>query len=276
VTTLRIREVASLRGVTNLRTTMASGALALGLALTGCAGTNAPAAAPPPAPAQEATLTVFAAASLTATFTDLGEAFEAANPGVKVGFAFAGSSDLVAQLQQGARADVFASADQANMKKATDASLIAGTPVIFATNVLSIAVPPDNPAGIKALADLARDGVKVVLCAPQVPCGAAAAKVQQAAGITINPVSEESKVTDVLAKVASGDADAGLVYATDVKGAAGKVAGIDFPESAGAVNDYPIGAVAASKNAGLAKAFVDLVVGTLGQQVLADAGFGKA
>lgn len=266
----------------NLRSLV--GVAALGLALTGCAGTPATtpsaeptetAQAPETSQPVEATLTVFAAASLTKTFTELGAVFEADHPSVTVSFNFAGSSDLVAQIQQGAPADVFASADEKNMTKATDESLIAGDPVIFATNVLSIAVPPDNPAKVIGLADLARDDVQVVICAPEVPCGAATVKVAEAAGITIKPVSEEAKVTDVLAKVASGDADAGLVYATDVAGAEGKVLGIDFPESAGAVNNYPIGALANSANADLAAEFVALVTGAAGQQALADAGFGK-
>ena len=263
-------------------TRLLAGAAVLSLALAGCAS-----AAPSPAPSQtsaapetsappaETTLTVFAAASLTKTFTELGKTFEAEHAGVTVSFNFAGSSDLVAQIQQGAPADVFASADEKNMTKATDESLIAGEPVIFATNVLSIAVPPDNPAKITGLADLAKDGVKLVICAPEVPCGAATVKVAEAAGLTLKPVSEEAKVTDVLAKVASGDADAGLVYATDVAGAEGKVLGIDFPESAGAVNKYPIGTLAGSANGDLAAEFVALVTGATGQQVLADAGFGK-
>ncbi|MCA0253293.1 MAG: molybdate ABC transporter substrate-binding protein [Actinobacteria bacterium] len=261
-----------------------AGAAALGLALTGCAG-GTPATTAPQQPtqapetsqpaAEATTLTVFAAASLTKTFTELGQTFEAEHAGVKVSFNFAGSSDLVAQIQQGAPADVFASADEKNMAKATDEQLVAGEPVIFATNVLSIAVPPDNPAKVAGLADLARDDVQLVICAPEVPCGAATVKVAEAAGLTLKPVSEEAKVTDVLAKVESGDADAGLVYATDVAGAEGKVLGIDFPESAGAVNKYPIGALAGSGNADLAAEFVALVTGATGQQVLADAGFGK-
>ena len=270
----------------HLATGLFAATAALGLALTGCAGAPAPSPSPttpasspsaPPAstPVEEVTLTVFAAASLTKTFTALGEAFEADHPGVTVSFNFAGSSDLVARIQQGAPADVFASADEKNMVKATDESLIAGEPVISATNVLSIAVPPDNPAGVKTLADLARDDVQLVICAPEVPCGAATVKVAEAASLTFKPVSEEAKVTDVLAKVASGDADAGLVYATDVAGAEGKVLGIDFPESANAVNRYPIGALANSAHADLAAEFVALVTGEAGQKVLGDAGFGK-
>ena len=218
------------------------------------------------------TLTVFAASSLTSTFTDLGKKFQAAHKGVKVSFDFGGSSDLVAQIQQGAPADVFASADKANMDKA---SSVSGKPVNFATNTLEIAVPPDNPAEVKSLQDLAKPGAKVVLCAPEVPCGAAAQKVEKSSGVTIKPVSEEQAVTDVLTKVESGEADAGLVYVTDVKGADSKVKGITFPESSSAVNTYPIAVLSKSKNATLAQQFMDLVTGAQGQSVLAAAGFAK-
>ena len=221
------------------------------------------------------TLTVYAASSLTSTFTELGKQFEADHKGVKVTFSFGGSSDLVAQLQGGAPADVFASADTANMDKATGDSLVEGDPVDFASNTLEIAVPPDNPARVSDVADLAKAGTKVVLCAPEVPCGAAAQKVEQVSGVTIKPVSEEQSVTDVLGKVVSGEADAGLVYVTDVKAAGDKVKGITFPESSSAVNTYPIAALADSKNKDLAQQFVDLVTGDAGQQVLADAGFAK-
>ena len=221
------------------------------------------------------TLTVFAAASLKGTFTELGQQFESAHSGTKVTFSFAGSSDLVTQIQQGAPADVFASADTKNMDKATADNLIKGDPVNFATNTLEIAVPPDNPAKVDSFDDLANPDVKVVVCAPQVPCGSAAQKVETATGVTIKPVSEENSVTDVLNKVISGEADAGLVYKTDVQSAGDKVKGVDFPESSEAVNVYPIGVLAASKNPDLAQQFVDLVKGEQGQQVLTAAGFGK-
>lgn len=220
-------------------------------------------------------LTVFAAASLKKTFTAIGAEFEKAHPGAKVSFNFAGSSDLVAQLQQGAPADVFASADTTNMDKATGDSLTAATPVNFASNTLEIAVPPGNPAKVTSLADLAKPGVKVVLCAPAVPCGSAAAKVETAAKIDIKPVSEEQSVTDVLGKVTSGEADAGLVYVTDVKGAGDKVKGIEFAESSAAVNTYPIATLKGSKNAALAVAFLQAVTGEPGQGILATAGFAK-
>ncbi|WP_284762894.1 molybdate ABC transporter substrate-binding protein [Arthrobacter sp. efr-133-R2A-63] len=219
-------------------------------------------------------VTVYAAASLKATFTKLASEFEAANPGTKVALSFAGSSDLVTQITQGAPADVFASADTKNMAKLSDAKLLDGTAKNFATNVLTIAVPPSNPASISSFADLAKPGVKVVVCASQVPCGSAAQTIEKATGTTLKPVSEESSVTDVLGKVASGEADAGLVYVTDVKGAGDKVKGITFPEADKAVNTYPIGTVGTSKNKDLAAAFIALVTGSEGKKVLGDAGFG--
>ena len=221
------------------------------------------------------TLTVFAAASLKAPFTTLARSFEASHPGTKVTLSFAGSSDLATQLGQGAPADVFASADPANMAKVTGAGLAEGSPRNFASNTLTIAVPPANPAGITSFADLARPGTRVVVCAPQVPCGAAAVTVEGKTGVRLAPVSEESSVTDVLGKVASGEADAGLVYVTDVKGAAGKVKGVPFPESAAAVNTYPITALRGSRNKDLADAFLEEVTGAEGEKVLADAGFGR-
>lgn len=224
---------------------------------------------------KQVTLTVYAAASLTDTFTDIGKTFEAEHQGVKVVFSFGGSSTLVAQLEQGAPADVFASADTRNMAKATADSLIEGTPTDFATNTLMIAVPPGNPAHISTVQDLTRSGLKVVLCAPEVPCGAAAKTVETSSGVDIKPVSEEQSVTDVLTKVETGEADAGLVYVTDVKGAGDKVEGIGFKESSAAVNTYLIGAIKDSKNADLAAQFVRYVAGAEGQAVLATAGFAK-
>jgi molybdate transport system substrate-binding protein len=222
-----------------------------------------------------ATLTVFAAASLTKTFTAIGKEFESQHDRVKVEFSFGGSSDLVSQIQQGAPADVFASADEANMEKLTGDDLQAGDPVDFASNTLEIATPPGNPAGIASFADLGKDGVNVVVCAPEVPCGAAAVKAEEATGVTITPVSEEQSVTDVLAKVSSGEADAGLVYVTDVAAAGGSVDGVAFPESGDIVNTYPIVALEDSKNADLAQEFIDLVTSDTGQSILEQAGFAK-
>src|SRR6202040_669586 len=202
---------------------------------------------------------VFAAASLKKSFTGIGEQFKTDNPGSSVEFSFAGSSDLVTQLTQGAPADVFASADTKNMDKAAQGGLLAGDPVNFASNTLTIAVAPGNPKKIASFKDLTQQGLNVVACAPQVPCGSATQKVEQATGVTLNPVSEESSVTDVLNKVTTGEADAGIVYVTDAIGAGDKVAAVAFPEAAGAVNTYPIAALKGSKNPELACKFVDLV-----------------
>lgn len=225
--------------------------------------------------AEPRTLTVYAAASLKGSFTKIGKQFEDEHEGVTVEFSFAGSSDLAAQILQGAPADVFAPADTENMDKVAVDQLLAAAPVYFASNTLEIATPPDNPAGIKTLADLAKTGTKVVLCAPEVPCGSAAQTIENASGVDIKPVSEEASVTDVLNKVVTGEADAGLVYVTDVLGAGDKVKGIKFPESSEAVNTYPIASLKRSKNAKLATQFVDLVTSDKGQGILADAGFAK-
>ena len=220
-------------------------------------------------------VTVFAAASLTGSFTDLAADFEAAHPGVSVDLNLAGSSDLATQIVEGAPADVFASADAKNMSTVVDAGLADGDPVDFATNVLEIAVPPGDPAGVRDLADLADPDLKVVVCAPAVPCGAATTTVTEAAGVALTPVSEESSVTDVLGKVTSGEADAGLVYVTDIAAAGDAVEGVPFDESAEAVNTYPIVALTDSRESDAAQAFVDYVAGPDGRSVLSAAGFGS-
>ncbi|MCI4673623.1 molybdate ABC transporter substrate-binding protein [Candidatus Mycolicibacterium alkanivorans] len=220
-------------------------------------------------------ITVFAAASLKKTFTEIGEKFKADNPGTDVEFSFAGSSDLLTQLTQGAIADVLATADTKTMDKAAQSGLLAGIPVNFASNTLTIVVAPANPKNVTTFSDLTRPGLTVVVCAPQVPCGSATKKVEQAAGVQLTPVSEESQVTDVLNKVSTGQADAGLVYVTDAVGAGDKVTAVPFPQSAGAVNTYPIAVLKASENPDPAGKFVDLVTGEYGQKVLAAAGFAK-
>ena len=200
--------------------------------------------------------------------------FTKENPGVTIkDINYDGSSTLVTQLKAGADADLFASADDANMAKVKD---LTDTPVEFATNTLEIAVAPGNPKKIATLADLAKPGVTVVLCAPGVPCGTAADTALKAGNVSIKPVSEEQNVTAVVTKVAGGDADAGIVYQTDVLANKGKIDGVNFAEAAKAVNNYPIAALKASKNAAAAKAFEDFVTGAQGQKILADAGFGKA
>ncbi|KZB87253.1 molybdate ABC transporter substrate-binding protein [Amycolatopsis regifaucium] len=243
--------------------------LALALAATACGSER-----PVTATIESRTLTVFAAASLTESFGTLGKRFEERNSGVTVKFSFEGSSALVQKLTQGAKADIFASADQANMDKAAKGEVLDGQPSVFATNRLAIVVGKGNPKGIKGLADLAKDGLTVVVCAPQVPCGAAAKKVQQTSGVTLKPASEEQDVKSVLAKVRSGDADAGLVYVTDATSAAKQVDKVDFPESAGAVNSYPIAVVKDAPQADLARRFREFVLSAEGKQELAKAGFG--
>lgn len=225
------------------------------------------------------TLRVLAAASLAGPFEELAEEFERTHDGVEVELSSGGSTDLVAQVREGAPADVLATADTATMDVAVADGLTDGAPRTIATNVLQLAVPPGNPAGVTGLADL--DGpadpsadVALVVCAPEVPCGAAAQRVARAAGVELSPVSEERSVSDVLGKVVSGEADAGLVYVTDVRAAGDAVEGIVLPEAAEAVNRYPVAALADSAEPDLAQEFLDLVLGDLGRQVLRDAGFG--
>ncbi|MBQ1051178.1 molybdate ABC transporter substrate-binding protein [Micromonospora sp. C51] len=218
-------------------------------------------------------VTVFAAASLTESFTRIGEDFEAANPGVRVTFSFAGSSALANQINQGAPADVFASASPANMTTVIDAGDGDGNPRIFVRNQLVIAVPDGNPGGVNGLADLTQPGVKVALCAEQVPCGAAAARALDVAGTELTPVTLEQDVKAALSKVRLGEVDAALVYRSDVRAADEDVDGIEFPESAGAINDYPIVVLRNAPNRPAARAFVEQVLSGPGQAVLAAAGF---
>ncbi|WP_397469305.1 molybdate ABC transporter substrate-binding protein [Pseudonocardia charpentierae] len=251
----------------------------LTLLLAGCGGGSQPAGTAPASAsgstfAESGTLTVLAAASLTEAFTALEKQFEAAHPGVDVKLNYAGSSDLAQQIVNGAPADVFAAASAATMKTVTDAGMTAGPPTVFATNVLQIATAPGNPEGIASFADLAKPDLKVVVCAPQVPCGAAAEKIEKATGVALRPVSEEADVKSTLGKVTSGDADAGLVYVTDVSSAKGTVQGVDFPEADQATTDYPIAVLEEAPQAQLAQQFVDLVTGDEGQHALKTAGFG--
>ncbi len=251
---------------------------ALALGLSGC-GSGDPAASPNSASASASAagggakeLTVFAAASLTGTFTELGKGFEAAHPGTTVKFNFGSSATLAQQITQGAPADVFAAASPATMKTVTDASS-ASAPTTFVRNKLQIAVPADNPAKVDELKDLADPKVKVALCAEQVPCGAAAIKALDAAGLKVTPVTLEQDVKATLTKVELGEVDAALVYRTDVIASAGKVKGIAFPEADKAINDYPIATLAKAPAGDLAKQFVDLVLSQQGRDVLTKAGF---
>jgi molybdate transport system substrate-binding protein len=219
------------------------------------------------------TLTVLAAASLTEPFAALQSRFEAEHPGVDVRISLQGSSALAQQIVNGARAEVFASADQATMSRVVDAEL-AGPATVFATNRLVIAVPAGNPAGIATLADLADPDLTVVACGARVPCGAAARQVQAAARVTLEPASEEQDVKAVLTKVRAGEADAGLVYVTDIASAGGAVTGVDIPEAWQAVNRYSIAALRDATHPDLADAFVALVRGPAGRTELTRAGFG--
>ncbi|MEU4690307.1 molybdate ABC transporter substrate-binding protein [Actinoplanes sp. NPDC023714] len=214
-------------------------------------------------------VTVFAAASLTESFTTLGEQFEAAHPGTTVTFNFGGSSGLATQINEGAPADVFASASPKNMQAVTDA----GTPTTFVRNQLVIAVGKGNPKRVAGLADLTAPGLKVALCAEAVPCGAAAKTAVDAAGVTITPVTLEQDVKAALSKVKLGEVDAALVYRTDARTSAADVDAIEFPESAKAVNDYPIAVLGNAKNPAGGQAFVDYVLSADGTKVLTAAGF---
>ena len=219
-------------------------------------------------------ITVFAAASLTESFDEIGKQFEAENPDAKVTFNYAGSSALSKQINDGAPVDVFASASPKNMDEVTGAGN-ASDPTTFVSNTLMIAVPKGNPGNIEGLADFADDGKKIALCAAEVPCGAAAEKVFEAAGLTAKPDTLEQDVKAVLTKVELGEVDAALVYKTDVRAAGDEVEGIEFPEAADAVNEYPIVVLKEAPNAEGAKAFVDFVLSDKGQAVLTEAGFDK-
>lgn len=221
------------------------------------------------------TVTVFAAASLKESFTALGKQFEKAHPGTKVTFSFGGSDSLAASITGGAPADVFASASPKTMKIVTSAGDASGTPATFVRNQLEIATLPGNPDGIASLKDLTESDLKVVLCDKEVPCGAAAQKALDAGGLKLTPVSYEQDVKSALTKVELKEADAAVVYKTDVHAAGDKVEGVDFPESANALNDYPIVQLKETKNAEAAKAFIAMVQSSAGQEILTEAGFLK-
>ncbi|MFD5858089.1 molybdate ABC transporter substrate-binding protein [Streptomyces chartreusis] len=218
-------------------------------------------------------VTVFAAASLKESFTTLGKEFENEHPGTKVTFSFGGSDALAASITGGAPADVFASASPKTMKIVTDAGDAAGTPATFVRNQLEIATLPGNPDKIASLKDLTESDLKVVLCDKTVPCGAAAEKAIEASALKLTPVSYEEDVKSALNKVVLNEADAAVVYKTDVKAAGDKVEGVEFPESADAINDYPITVLKESQNSDAAKAFIALVQSAEGQKVLSEAGF---
>lgn len=217
-------------------------------------------------------ITVFAAASLTESFTEIGKQFEASNPGTKVTFSFGASSALAEQINAGAPADVFASASPKNMDQVVSAGGASDSKV-FATNKMEIATPPSNPAHVASVNDLAKSSVKTALCQPQVPCGSVAQQVFTNAKITVKPVTLEPDVKSVQSKVQLGEVDAGMVYVTDVKAAGEKVKGVEIADDVNASTDYPIAALTKSGNAAVAAAFVDMVLSPEGESVLTAAGF---
>ncbi|MGH9226521.1 MAG: molybdate ABC transporter substrate-binding protein [Acidimicrobiales bacterium] len=217
-------------------------------------------------------ITVFAASSLTDAFNEIGKGFEAANSGAQVTFNYGGSSILVQQIGAGAPADVLATADETTMQQAVTAATVA-EPAMFAHNRLAILVAKGNPKGIRSLADLARPGLIVVLCAAEVPCGRFGAQALDKAGATVTPRSLEANVKGVQSKVTLGEADAGIVYVTDVQSAGDKAEGVTIPDPQNVVAAYPIAAVRASANRDLAAAFVAYVRSAAGRQVLTQAGF---
>ena len=258
-----------------LATVAAVASLALAAACGSDGSTSAGSSSSPAAPgsgAASGTVTVFAAASLTESFTSLGRQFEAAHPGTTVKFNFGASSSLAENINQGAPADVFASASPKNMQQVVDADGASDSKT-FARNVMQIAVPPDNPAGVREVTDLARSNVKVALCQPQVPCGAVAQQVFENVNITVKPVTQGADVKAVLTTVQLGEVDAGMVYRTDVRAAGTKVKGIEIPADQNASTSYPIAALTEAPNPAGAAAFVDYVLSPDGEKVLEQAGF---
>jgi molybdate transport system substrate-binding protein len=243
------------------------------LLLTSCGGVGSGPAAGSSADAVTGKLTVLAAASLTDAFNKEGQLFKARHSGVDVVFSYAGSQTLLTQIQQGAPADLFASADQPNMQKVVSAGMNSELPRVFARNRLQIVVQAGNPKQIKGLADLANPGTRVDTCAPVVPCGAYAINAFARANLKVTPVNQEDNVKAVVTKVSLGEADAGIVYATDVKGGGARVRGVDIPDEQNVVASYPIVQLRSASNRSAAQAFTHFVLGAEGQKTLADLGF---
>jgi molybdate transport system substrate-binding protein len=227
------------------------------LVLAACGAAPSPAQVPS---SLQGSITVFAAASLSSAFGKIGADFQRTHRNTNVHFSFAGSAALVAQIEQGALTDVIASADQANMQKLVDSDLLEGSPSTFARNRLEVVVAPGNPRHISALSDLSRSGLIVVLCAPAVPCGHYGNQALQKAGVSLKAASLETDVKGVVSKVSLGEADAGIVYTTDVKAAGSRVQGIEIPDQLNVIAAYPIGLLKDSQNVPLAKAFIGYVL----------------
>jgi molybdate transport system substrate-binding protein len=242
------------------------------VAVAGCSSSSSSPSGTGSSKPATGTITVFAASSLTESFTQLGKQFESTHPGDTVKFSFGPSSGLATQITSGAPADVFASAAPGNMQDVVSAG-DASNPQDFAKNTMDVAVPPDNPAKVDSVTDLAKKSVKVALCQPQVPCGVVAAEVFKNTGITVKPVTLQPDVKSVLTQVETGNVDAGMVYVTDVMAAGSKVKGVTIPANDNASTLYPIAAVTSSKEKSIADAFVAYVLSPAGQSVLTAAGF---
>jgi len=239
-----------------------------------CGSTSTPSAGS--SPALSGTVNVFAAASLTDSFKAIGQSFQNAHSGVAVQFNFAGTPTLVTQIEQGASADVFASADTTNMDKLKTDGFTGGTSQVFAHNSLEIVVAPGNPKGITSLADLAKPGVIYISEAATVPAGKYGLQALQKAGVTVTPKSLETDVKSVISKIELGEADAGIVYTTDVKAAGSKVAGVVIPDQYNVVATYPIVTVKGTKQSAAVTAFISFVLSGDGQSILATYGFQSA
>jgi molybdate transport system substrate-binding protein len=266
-----------LPGPSSSRRTRASAVALVVLVLAGCGSSSRSGGSGRQASGTAAlsgSVTVFAAASLTAVLTQLGKDFEAAHPGTSVTFSFGPSSGLAQQIIAGAPADVFASASAKNMDQVVAAG-DAGPSVTFANNVAQVAVSPDSAGKVASLADLAKRGVKVALCQPAAPCGALAQKVLNAAKVRVKPVTQGLDVKSTLAYVTSGQVDAAIVYVTDVRAAGSKVRGVEIPAAVNASTAYEIARVKAGANAALATAFEEFVLSPTGLSALTAAGFQK-
>jgi molybdate transport system substrate-binding protein len=247
-----------------------------GILLVACGSTPSPAATASAHPdTAVGTINVFAAASLTAAFKEEGAAFQKKHPNASVMFNFAGSASLVTSINNGAPADVFASADAPNMQKVVNAGNVTGQPANFAANKLQVVVPAGNPKGVRGLADLANPGTVVILCAPVVPCGNYANQALAKAGIKLTPKSQEQDVNAVVSKVSLGEADAGIVYVTDVRAAGAKVEGVDIPDDQNVLATYPIATVKGGSNPTGGYAFIDFLLSSPGQAILANYGFSR-
>jgi molybdate transport system substrate-binding protein len=241
--------------------------------LAACGGTGGTGSSSPASSSLSGYINVFAAASLTASFNALGISFHQAYPGVGVNFNFAGTPTLVTQIEQGAPADVFASADTDNMTKLTTGGFTSGAPKAFARNQLEIVVAPGNPKSITGLADLAKPGLIYISEGPTVPAGKYSLQALATAGVKVTPKSLETSVTAVISKIELGEADAGIVYTTDIQAAGSKVQGVQMPAADNVIATYPIVGVKGTRYPDVATAFIDYVVSATGQSTLATFGF---